>query len=89
MDKAESWLFSKLEYRFDDAALLRQALTHRSATSVNNERLEFLGDAVLDFVISEAVFDARPSAHAKEQQSAVYGVTGDKGVSIPDDRRGA
>lgn len=60
MDKAESWLFKTLDYRFNDAALFRQALTHRSAQGRNNERLEFLGDAVLDFVISEAVFKARP-----------------------------
>ena len=62
MDKAENWLKKTLHYRFNDAALLRQALTHRSATRHNNERLEFLGDAVLDFVISDAVFDARPEA---------------------------
>ena len=62
MDKAESWLFKTLEYRFNDTDLLRQALTHRSATGRNNERLEFLGDAVLDFVISEAVYAARPEA---------------------------
>ena len=60
MDKAESWLFKALDYRFNDVALFRQALTHRSAQGPNNERLEFLGDAVLDFVISEAVFKARP-----------------------------
>ncbi len=60
MDKAESWLFKALDYRFKDVALFRQALTHRSAQGPNNERLEFLGDAVLDFVISEAVFKARP-----------------------------
>ncbi|MEL7187245.1 MAG: ribonuclease III, partial [Pseudomonadota bacterium] len=49
-------------YRFDDAMLLQQALTHRSASRNNNERLEFLGDAVLDFVISEAVFRSHPLA---------------------------
>ena len=62
MDKAENWLKKTLHFEFDNAALLRQALTHRSATRHNNERLEFLGDAVLDFVISKAVFDARPEA---------------------------
>ena len=60
MEKAERWLYKTLQYRFNDAGLLRQALTHRSATGPNNERLEFLGDAVLDFVISEAVFETRP-----------------------------
>jgi len=62
LEKAESWLYNTLQYRFENAGLLRQALTHRSASGSNNERLEFLGDAVLDFVISEAVFDARPDA---------------------------
>jgi len=62
LEKAESWLYKTLRYRFDDAELYAQALTHRSASGRNNERLEFLGDAVLDFVISEAVYNARPDA---------------------------
>lgn len=62
MQKAESWLYKTLQYRFEDAGLFNQALTHRSASGRNNERLEFLGDAVLDFVISEAVYEARPDA---------------------------
>jgi len=62
LNKAESWLEKTLQYRFHDASLLQQALTHRSATNRNNERLEFLGDAVLDFVVSEAVYLARPEA---------------------------
>ncbi|MGB5511857.1 MAG: ribonuclease III [Woeseiaceae bacterium] len=62
MEKAETWLYKTLQYRFDDAALFRQALTHRSAVGGNNERLEFLGDAILDFVISEALYHARPDA---------------------------
>lgn len=62
MEKAESWLNKTLHYRFNDAGLFVQALTHRSATGLNNERLEFLGDAVLDFVISDAVFKLRPDA---------------------------
>ncbi len=62
MDKAETWLDKTLHYRFDDTDLLEQALTHRSADGRNNERLEFLGDAVLDFVISEALFELRPDA---------------------------
>lgn len=62
MDKAETWLYKTLHYRFEDADLLNQALTHRSAAGNNNERLEFLGDAVLDLVISDAVYRARPDA---------------------------
>lgn len=62
LKKAESWLDKTLQYRFENAELFQQALTHRSATSHNNERLEFLGDAVLDFVISDAVYRARQDA---------------------------
>ena len=62
MEKAESWLEKTLHYRFDDTSLFTRALTHRSANGLNNERLEFLGDAVLDFVISEAIFNLRPDA---------------------------
>ena len=62
MEKAESWLEKTLHYRFNDAGLFVQALTHRSATGRNNERLEFLGDAVLDFVISDELFKLRPDA---------------------------
>jgi len=62
LEKAESWLYKTLHYRFNDAGLFVQALTHRSATGSNNERLEFLGDAVLDFVISDVVFHLRPDA---------------------------
>lgn len=61
MNKAESWLEKMLQYRFQNAELFQQALTHRSATGQNNERLEFLGDAVLDFVISEAVYRLNPT----------------------------
>ena len=62
MNKAESWLEKTLQYRFQNAELFQQALTHRSASNRNNERLEFLGDAVLDFIASEIVFEARPDA---------------------------
>ncbi len=62
MNKAETWLDKTLQYRFQDAELFQQALTHRSAAQHNNERLEFLGDAVLDFVVSETVYLARPDA---------------------------
>lgn len=62
MDKAETWLKKTLDYRFNDVGLLGQALTHRSAPGNSNERLEFLGDAVLDLVVSEALFHARPDA---------------------------
>jgi ribonuclease-3 len=62
LTKAETWLKKSLDYEFNDVRLLEQALTHRSAPGANNERFEFLGDAVLDFVISEVVFRAHPMA---------------------------
>jgi len=62
LNKAESWLEKALNYRFQNAELFQQALSHRSATRLNNERLEFLGDAVLDFVVSGAVYQAYPGS---------------------------
>lgn len=62
MEKAASWLKKTLDYEFRDVELLRQALTHRSAAGPNNERLEYLGDAVLDTVVSEVIFRLMPMA---------------------------
>lgn len=56
----------KLGYRFIDGKLLEAALTHRSAGSINNERLEFLGDAILNFVIAEVLYQRFPRAHEGE-----------------------
>ncbi len=53
-------LLDKLNYKFSDASLLQQALTHRSAKKQHNERLEFLGDAVLGMVIADAVYHKFP-----------------------------
>lgn len=63
---AAAWLEHALQYRFRDEALLQQALTHRSATRPNNERLEYLGDAVLNVVVSEATWRLRPRASEGE-----------------------
>ena len=46
----------RIGYRFNEPALLRRALTHRSRSADNNERLEFLGDSVLGLVVSEVLF---------------------------------
>jgi ribonuclease-3 len=51
-----------LPYTFDDAGLLAQALTHRSCGNPHNERLEFLGDALLNFTIAALLFRRRPEA---------------------------
>ena len=48
-----------LGYSFSQPDLLIQALTHRSAPGVSNERLEFLGDALLGFGIAEALWARR------------------------------
>ncbi|MDH3377822.1 MAG: ribonuclease III [Gammaproteobacteria bacterium] len=55
-------LQSGLNYRFSDSALLRMALTHRSYGAENNERFEFLGDGLLNFVVADALFAAHPAA---------------------------
>jgi ribonuclease-3 len=49
-----------LGYTFVRADLLTQALTHRSYGSANNERLEFLGDSVLNCTVARALYDAFP-----------------------------
>ncbi|WP_237386086.1 ribonuclease III [Xenorhabdus sp. Sc-CR9] len=50
----------KLGYTFTQHDLLLQALTHRSASSKHNERLEFLGDSILSFVIANALYHRFP-----------------------------
>jgi ribonuclease-3 len=50
-------LQSRLGHTFTDAALLQQALTHRSHSSLHNERLEFLGDSILNCVVASILFD--------------------------------
>jgi len=55
-------LARSLEYAFRQPELLESALTHRSAGSRNNERLEFLGDAALGFVIAEWLYEKFPDA---------------------------
>ena len=61
-DWPEAFLRERLGYRPRDLALFRAALTHRSAVGPNNERLEFLGDAVLNLVIAHRLYDAFPHA---------------------------
>lgn len=62
-------LEKKLGFSFINKTLLQQALTHRSYLNehsqeqlVSNERLEFLGDAVLEFIISEILFEKFPKS---------------------------
>jgi ribonuclease III len=68
---ASNWkeLEDAVGYRFRDAEWLRQALTHRSHTEevpvpggeLANEQMEFLGDSILGFIVSEALVDRFPS----------------------------
>ena len=53
-------LQKNIDYHFSDVALLKQALTHRSANKNNNERLEFLGDSILGCVISQELYHRFP-----------------------------
>jgi ribonuclease III len=52
-----SQLESRLRYEFRNAELLRQAMTHRSHSATHNERLEFLGDSVLNCVVASLLFE--------------------------------
>ena len=58
MQATMSWCEQRFHYRFKDDILLQTALTHRSHSADNNERLEFLGDAALDLVISEFLYQS-------------------------------
>jgi ribonuclease-3 len=56
----------ELNYRFRDPVLAQLALTHRSIGKPNNERLEFLGDALLGAIIAEMLYEAHPKASEGE-----------------------
>ena len=57
MDARLAALQTRLGHRFSDEALLERALRHRSYGADHNERLEFLGDAVLSLAISSLLFE--------------------------------
>ena len=69
----------RLGYTFSDRSRLELALTHRSCGSRNNERLEFLGDSIVNFVIAEALYelfpDAREGQLSRLRARMVRGVT--------------
>ncbi|PHS32362.1 MAG: ribonuclease III [Methylophaga sp.] len=72
-------LCKKLQINFINDDFLQQALTHRSMGSHNNERLEYLGDAILGFVIADALFERFPDVKegklSRLRASLVKGVT--------------
>ncbi|GAB3383131.1 ribonuclease III [Lysobacter fragariae] len=51
---------NRIGYRFAQSGLLEQALTHRSAGAPHNERLEFLGDALVNLIVAEALYSRWP-----------------------------
>ena len=53
-------LYKKIGYTFNNKSLLTQALTHRSASMAHNERLEFIGDGVVNLVIGEELYHTHP-----------------------------
>jgi len=59
-------LVQRLGYKFADESLLELALTHRSCGVKNNERLEFLGDSILNFIMAEALYKKFPEAREGE-----------------------
>lgn len=59
-------LYDHLGYHFKDSALLQQALRHRSVGQPNNERLEFLGDALLSAIIATELYQQQPTAKEGE-----------------------
>ncbi|MDO5686536.1 MAG: ribonuclease III [Neisseria sp.] len=58
--QAVARLQQRIAYTFRQPELLRQALTHRSFSAKNNERFEFVGDAILNYTVAKMLFDAFP-----------------------------
>ena len=72
-------LQEKLDYQFRDRDLLELALSHRSCGSHNNERLEFLGDSILNHIIAQALYlqfeNSREGALSRMRAALVKGET--------------
>jgi len=72
-------LCNRLGYQFQDEALLELALSHRSIGGKNNERLEFLGDSILNYVIGEDLYhrfsDAQEGQLSRLRARMVKGAT--------------
>ena len=73
-------LYKDLDYQFVDISLLEKALTHRSIGANNNERLEFLGDAILGFLIAAELYKHFPQA--KEGELSRYRASLVKGDTL-------
>jgi ribonuclease-3 len=88
-DQGLQILQDSIDYRFVDVTLLAEALTHKSYSNEQpggaiacNERLEFLGDAVLDLVVSRYMFRCFPDAQEGELTRIRAEVVSEKGLSI-------
>lgn len=66
MNELISGLEKTIAYKFKDQTLLSTALTHCSFGQPNNERLEYLGDAILGFVVADTIFEKFPQAKEGE-----------------------
>lgn len=72
----------RLGYEFENKELLKEALTHKSYKSpVNNERLEFLGDAVLDLIVGEYLFKKLPKANEGELSKLRASIVNEEGFA--------
>ena len=61
MDKERQASLSRIiHYTFQDASLMMMALTHRSFNAQHNERLEFLGDSILSFIVAQELYQRFP-----------------------------
>lgn len=80
MKDTKQRLLDRIGYQFRDSSLFDLALTHRSHGSVNNERLEFLGDAALNFIIGHAVYQRLPQV--KEGDLSRYRANLVKGATL-------
>ncbi len=84
----EALLQERIGYRFKDASLLQEALTHKSYSNERagdlpyNERLEFLGDAVLDLIVSDRLFHLYPSESEGELTRIRAEVVSEKGLAL-------
>jgi len=73
-------LEERLGYKFKNKELITEALTHKSSKSgKNNERLEFLGDAVLDLIVGEYLFDKFPSVDEGDLSKLRASLVNEKG----------
>ena len=80
MNISKQRFVNRIGYTFNDPDLLELALTHRSRGSHNNERLEFLGDAALNFIVGHAIFQRLPNS--KEGDLSRYRANLVKGVTL-------